>query len=69
MVSKKSQHFVHNFQKIMIMKELQKCFGEIYSGGKKTISTDHFFILENLRIHFQMDASEFEGLLYSMLSE
>ena len=31
---KKSQHFVHNYEKIMIMKELQKCFGEIYLGGK-----------------------------------
>ena len=31
----KSQHFVHNFQKIVIMKKLQKQFGEIYLGGKK----------------------------------
>ena len=28
-----------------------------------------FFILENIRINCQMDASEFEGLLYNMLSE
>ena len=34
-VQGKSQHFVHNFQKIMIMMDLQKYFGEIYLGGGK----------------------------------
>ena len=43
--------------------------GEIYIGEKKTISTDDFFILESIRIHCHMDASEFEELLYNMLSE
>ena len=33
------------------------------------MSTDVFFILENLRINCQMDAGESEGLLYNMLSE
>ena len=33
------------------MKELQKRFGEIYLGGKKTISTDNLFILGNIRIN------------------
>ena len=28
-----------------------------------------FFILANITTDFQMDASEFEGLLYNMLSE
>ena len=56
-----SQYFVHNFQKIMIFRELQKMFGEIYLGGKKTISTDMFFIVANITTNFQMDASEFEG--------
>ena len=28
-----------------------------------------FFILENITTNFQMDASEFEALLYNMLSE
>ena len=51
------------------MKDLQKCFGEIYLGGKKRISIDDFFILANMRINFQMDASEFQRLLYIMLSE
>ena len=36
---------------------------------KKTISTDVFFILENITTNCQMDASEFEGMLYTMLSE
>ena len=50
------------------MKELKNINGEIYLGGG-AISTDVFFILENLRINCQMDAGEFEGLLYNMLSE
>ena len=29
---RKIQHFVHNYQKIIIMVELQKSFGEIYLG-------------------------------------
>ena len=37
--------------------------------GKKTIATYVFFILENIRIYFQMDAGEFDGLLYTILSE
>ena len=65
---KKSQHFFHNFQKIIIMKELQKIFGEIYLGGK-CFSTDMFLILTNIRINCQMNASKFEELLYNMLSE
>ena len=28
-----------------------------------------FFILANIKMNCQMDASEFEGLLYTMLSE
>ena len=28
-----------------------------------------FFILENITTNFHMDSSEFEGLLYNMLSE
>ena len=53
----------------MIVRELQKSFGEIYLGGKKTRSTDLLFILENITTNCQMDASEFQGLLYTMLSE
>ena len=68
-LDEKNQHFVHNDQNIMIMKELQKMFGEMYLGGRGSISTDVSFILENLRINCQMDAGEFEGLLYYMLSE
>ena len=52
----------------MIMRELQKFYGEIYLG-EKINSTNMFFILENIMTNFQMDASEFEGLLYTMLSE
>ena len=63
------QHFVHDFQRIMILRELQNIFGEIYLGRKKTISTDMFFILANITTNCQMDASEFEGLLYTILSE
>ena len=35
----------------------------------KTISTDMFFILANITTNFQMDASEFEGMIYTMLYE
>ena len=64
-----SQYFVHNFQTIMIFRELQKRFGEMYLGGKKNISTDMFFILEDITTNCQMDASEIEGMIYTMLSE
>ena len=53
----------------MIFRELQKCFGEIHLGEKKNISTDMFFILANITTNCQMDASEFEGMIYTMLSE
>ena len=56
-----SQYFVHNFQKFMVFRELQKKFGEIYLGEKKTISTDMFFIVANITTTCQMYASEFEG--------
>ena len=36
---------------------------------EKTIATDVFFILGNIRMGFQMDVGEFEGLLYTILSE
>ena len=52
-LDKKRQHFVHNYQNIMIMKELQKHFGKMYLGKK--ISIDVFFILENLRINCHID--------------
>ena len=57
------------FQKIMIFRELQKCFGEIYLGGKKTISTDMFFMVTNISTTCQMDDNEFEGMIFNMLSE
>ena len=56
-LEKESQYFAHNFQNIMIMRELQKVFGEIYLGEKKSI--DMFFILENITKNCQMYASEF----------
>ena len=53
----------------MIFRELQKKFGEIYLGEKKTTSTDMFFIVANITTNCQMDGSEFEGMIYNMLSE
>ena len=47
---------------------MQKIFGDMYIGVKRTIETDHFSewqILENA----QMDALEFEELLYRMFAE
>ena len=43
-----SQHFVHNFQKIMIFRELQKCFGGIYLGEKNNI---YWYILHFGKYH------------------
>ena len=34
-LKRESQDFAHNSQNIMILRELHKCFGEIYLGGKK----------------------------------
>ena len=56
-LDKKNRQCFHHFQNIMIMKELQKRFGEIYLGRKKTIITDVLFIIANIRIDFQMDAA------------
>ena len=53
----------------MIFRELQKKIGEIYLGAKKTISTDMFFIVENIKTNCQMDSSELEGMIYTMLYE
>ena len=50
----KNQDFAHNYQNIMIMKELWDVF-----RGKGTIFTDVLFILENIRINCQMDAGKF----------
>ena len=36
--------------------------------GKK-IATDVFFMLENIRIYCEMDAGEFQELLYTIFSE
>ena len=63
------QYFVHNFQYIIIFRELHNIFGEICLGGEKTISTDMFFILANITTNCQMGASEFEEMIYTMLSQ
>ena len=49
------------------MKELHICFGDIYLGGK-IFANDVLFIMENIRIYCQMDAGEFERLLYTIFS-
>ena len=45
-----------------------KISGEVYLGEKKTIATIVFFIIADIRIYCQMDAAQFEGLLYTILS-
>ena len=67
-LKREGQYFVHNFQNIMVLRELQESFGDIYLGGGGG-STDMFFILENITTNCQTDATEFEGMLYTMLSE
>ena len=53
----------------MILKEIQKCFDEIYLEGKKNMSIGVFFIMTNKRIGYQMDEAKIEGLLYTILLE
>ena len=63
----KNKHFAYHDQNTMILKELQKTFGEMYLEVLKTISSDKLFIITNIRIVFKMDAAEFEDLLYDIL--
>ena len=46
----------HHYQNIMIVKELQEHFGEIYVGRKKIIATDVLFFVDTIRIDCDMDA-------------
>ena len=41
----------------------------MYLDVKNTIVSDDLFIVPNIRIDCQMDAVEFEGFFYKMLSE
>ena len=68
-IDKNNKHFAYHYQKIMIMKELHKCFGDNHLVGKETIPSDNVFINTNIGIYFHMDATEFEGLLYTYCSE
>ena len=63
------KNFAYNYRKGIILQELQNIFGHIYIGGQKTLITDHLFIGGNVRVNEQMNASEFERLLYIILSE
>ena len=49
------------------MKELQICFGDIYLE-KRSLANYVLFAMENIRIYLQMNAGEFEGLLYTIFS-
>ena len=68
-MDKNKQHFFNHYQKVIIVKELQDKIGEIYFWGKKTIATGVLFIIANIRIDCQIYTAEFEGLLYTILSE
>ena len=41
----------------------------MYLDVKNTIVSDDLFIVPKIRIYRQMDAAEFEGFFYKMLSE
>ena len=41
----------------------------MHLGGKMTIIYDDLFIVKNIRIDRQIDAAEFEGLLYNTSSK
>ena len=44
------ENFASHYQNILIVKELQKTFGEMYLDGKKTIVSYDFFVVTNIRI-------------------
>ena len=58
-----------DYQKEIILKEWQNNFGHMYIGVQKTHITDHLFILMNIRVNKQMNASEFGLLQYKILQE
>ena len=62
-------NFAYKYQKAIILQELQNIFGNRYKGSQKKIPTDHLFMVINIRVNEQMDASESEGMLYKVLSE
>ena len=48
------KQFTSHYQNILILKELQNIFGDIYLGGKKTKVSYDFFIVTNTRINQHM---------------
>ena len=58
---------MHRYKKVVTMKELHNIFDKMYLGVWNIIITDEFFIITNVRIYCQMDAAEFERLLYTIL--
>ena len=56
-LDRNNKTFAHNYQNIMILKELQKRFGEMYLE-KKPINNDELFIISNIRIDCKMNANE-----------
>ena len=67
-LDKNDNQFASHYQKILILKESQKCFGEMYLCGKKTFLSNDLFIVSNIRIYCQMNAAGFEGLFYNTSS-
>ena len=53
----------------MILKVIQQIFCEMLIGGIKIVNSDVFFRVTNIRTNFQNDSSEFEGLLYEMVTQ
>ena len=68
-IDRNDEKFASHYQHILIVKELQKGFGEMYFGSKKTILSDNFFITTNTRINNHMDAGEFDGFFHRRLLE
>ena len=52
------QQFSSNYQKILLVKELQKCFGKKYLSEKKKILSDDLFIVTNKSIDHNMDMTQ-----------
>ena len=65
-LDRKNKQISHYYQNIIILKELQKCFGNMYFGWGGT-TTDELFIISNIRIDFEMYATGFKELFFIIL--
>ena len=50
-------NYASNYLKAVTLKDMQTSFGHMYIGSKETIITDKLFIVSNIHVNEQMEAS------------